>query len=50
MGWLAVGGWAATGVIAVVLHKLLLILVGAGVATWLTWRWFKFRASWGMRF
>jgi hypothetical protein len=28
----------------------LLVLIGAAAAVWLTWRWFKYRASWGMRF
>lgn len=50
MGWMAVAGWAGTGIVVLVVHKVLLGLLGAGVAVWLTWRWFKFRASWGMRF
>lgn len=24
--------------------------IGVGASSWLTWRWFKHRAEWGMRF
>ncbi len=50
MGWTAVAAWAGTGLAVLVIHKIVVGLIGAGVAAWLTWRWFKFRASWGMRF
>jgi hypothetical protein len=49
LGWMAVGGWAASG-LAVYWSWggwTILPLIGAA---WLTWRWFQFRAKWGMRF
>ncbi len=50
LGWMAVLGWAGGGAAFFLVHSLLLTLVAAGVASWLTWRWFMFRAKWGMRF
>lgn len=50
LGWTAVLGWAGSGAAFLFLHSLLLTLVVAGVASWLTWRWFMFRAKWGLRF
>lgn len=49
LGWQAIGGWALSGL---VFWKIGLILgaVAVGAAVWLTARWFRFRASWGMRF
>ncbi|MSP93031.1 MAG: hypothetical protein EXR79_14725 [Myxococcales bacterium] len=48
-GWIAVVGWALTPIL-VVKAGWILGLVAAGVAVWLTSRWFKYRAEWGMRF
>lgn len=49
LGWMAVAGWGGSVLLFLVKMKLLAVF-GAGAAVWLTWRWFKFRASWGMRF
>lgn len=48
-GWLAVGGWALAGLFIFKwwLFGAFLAIAGAG---FLTWRWFSFRAKWGMRF
>lgn len=48
-GWMAVAGWALTPILAWKAGWLLGILAVAG-AVWLTSRWFKYRAEWGMRF
>lgn len=48
-GWMAVAGWGGTGLLWMIKLKFL-ALVGIGAAVWLTWRWFKYRATWGMRF
>ncbi len=48
LGWLVtlgLGGWAVIGS-----GSLLLFLVGGGVSSWLTLKWFRFRGTWGMRF
>lgn len=50
LGWLAVAGWGGTGLVLFFVKVKLLALIGAAAAVWLTWRWFKYRASWGMRF
>lgn len=53
-GLMAAAGWGATG-----LFGLLALFstwswfwpfAGAGASCWLTWRWFRHRAEWGMRF
>lgn len=49
-GWMAVGGWAASGAALVLVHSWLLAGIAAAVAVWLTIGWFRYRASWGMRF
>ncbi|MBM4344526.1 MAG: hypothetical protein FJ100_14265 [Deltaproteobacteria bacterium] len=49
LGWQALAGWGATGLLAVK-GWWFVGLVGAGVAVWLTLRWFRHRATWGMRF
>ncbi len=48
-GWMAVGGWALSGVMFWYSMGFLVILAMGGAA-WLTWRWFQYRAGWGMRF
>ena len=49
LGWQAVGGWVVGGLLA---WKTGVILggIGVAVAVYLTLRWFRFRATWGMRF
>ena len=49
LGLQAVAGW---GVMALLAFKAsgILAALAAGVAVWLTVRWFRYRASWGMRF
>lgn len=49
LGWQAVAGWGVSGLL---LWKagVLLGILGIAAAVWLTLRWFKYRASWGMRF
>ena len=49
LGWMAVGGWLATGLFAWWGWGLATILPLGG-AVMLTLRWFQFRAKWGMRF
>lgn len=48
-GWLAIAGWIGTGWAAIGGHFMLAVLV-AGVAVFLTRRWWQYRAQWGMRF
>ncbi len=48
-GWLAIAGWVGTGV-ALVAGHFVVGLFGAGIAVFLTRRWFQYRAQWGMRF
>ena len=50
LGWTAVLGWAGSGLGLYWPHSLPLTLIVAGIATWLTWRWFSYRAKWGLRF
>ena len=48
LGWLVtcgLGGWALFGS-----GSFLLALFGGGFASWLTWKWFRYRGEWGMRF
>lgn len=49
MGWLAVGGWGLSALLFVKASSFLAI-IAIGAAVYLTVRWFRFRASWGMRF
>jgi hypothetical protein len=48
-GWIALSGWAGSGVL-VWYHFPFLGLLAAGGAVYLTYRWFMFRAKRGMRF
>jgi hypothetical protein len=53
-GLMAAAGWATTGLFGlaalVSTWSWFWPLAGAGVSGWLTWRWFRHRATWGMRF
>ena len=49
-GMIAVGAWALAGVIFFVKVAFLFKLGAIGVAVYLTQRWFRYRAGWGMRF
>ena len=49
LGWMAVGGWLATG-LAVYWSWGWLTILPLGGAVMMTRRWFQFRAKWGMRF
>jgi hypothetical protein len=49
-GILASAAWGGTVLLGVVGLPHLLVLGGAAGASYLTWRWFVFRAKRGMRF
>ena len=48
-GWMAVAGWVVTGLITWRIGLLVGVL-GAVAAAWLTGQWFAYRAKWGLRF
>lgn len=48
LSWAATGGFGAMALLST--WSWLLPIVGAGISGWLTWRWFKHRAEWGLRF
>ncbi len=47
-GTVALSAWVGTGILA--FYSPLLAVIGAGAASYLTYRWFMFRAKRGMRF
>ena len=49
-GALALAGWGGTVLLFWMTRGWFLPVVGIGVSVWLTWRWFSYRAKWGMRF
>jgi len=52
-GWIAVGGWGFTGWMVerwFTGGAFFLVLVGVVAAVFFTWRWFTWRAKWGMHF
>lgn len=50
-GWMAVGGWGVTGLLASWGWAWAIpALFAAAGAAWLTRRWFQYRAQWGLRF
>lgn len=48
-GFAALGSLSATMLLAFLLHPYLLIL-GGPVTAFLAYRWFQYRAKWGLRF
>lgn len=48
-GYAALGSAAATVTLSFLIHPAVLILGGPATA-WLVYRWFKFRAEWGLKF
>ena len=49
-GLWAVGAWAGTGLLFTAVGSVVLGAVAAGGASYLTYKWFVFRAKRGMRF
>ena len=48
-GYAALGSAAATTFLALMLSPAILV-AGGPVTLWLTYRWLKYRAEWGLRF
>jgi hypothetical protein len=48
-GYAALGSAATTAFLCMALTPALL-LVGGPITLWLTYRWFQYRAEWGIRF
>lgn len=48
-GYTALGSAATTAVLCLVMSPYI-VLAGGPVTLWLTYRWFRYRAKWGLRF